>query len=268
MNRLVEQTLKKPINKSCKSLLVAVGIMSLNLLASVQAQGIASRGPASMEEEVLTVPMSKSFFSNETIFAEDDSGVMASIKYDVKEWEKREEFAEIWDLKGIEFYEPVSEDDKKAYLGKKMLRYLDRRLSGEMKKAENGSTLHTIKTVEKNLRPDATVAIAKNFSVKFKARVLQGKVIVDFRNPWIEANTVISVNGKAKLITKKEFKELSIVTGAEYSVTESEMLAYVDHQFTKNIKGRISSTQENGVNIFGGDTDARVEVSATFPFNM
>ena len=120
MNRSVNQTLKK-ITKTSHSFLIAVSVISLNLLASSSAQaegfnlGGASRSIASMDEEILTVPLTKSFITNEKIFAEDDSGVMASIKSDVKSWEKREEFAEIWDLRGIQFYEPVSTADKKAY---------------------------------------------------------------------------------------------------------------------------------------------------------
>lgn len=227
-----------------------------------------SRKIASVEEEVLTVPVTKSTFSKEVIFQEDDSGVMKGMKEDLYEWEKRREFAELWDLEGIQFYEAPTANDQKKYLGKKVLRYLDRRLNGEMKKAQEGSTLHSIRTVEKSLRPDATVAMTKNFSVKFKFRALQGKLITDFRNPWVESNLTLGANGKVKFITKKHFKELGLTGGTELSVTESTLLAYIDQEFTQNIKGRVSTYQENGMNIFGNDADTRVEIVASFPFNM
>lgn len=227
-----------------------------------------SRKIASVEEEVLTVPVTKSTFSKEVIFQEDDSGVMKEMKEFSYEWEKRREFAELWDLEGIEFYEAPTQDDQKKYFSKKVLRYLDRRLNGEMKKAQEGSALHSFKTVEKSLRPDATVAMSKNFSVKFKFRALQGKLITDFRNPWVESNITLGANGKMKFITKKHFKELGLTGGTEFSITESALLAYLDQDFTQNIKGRVSTYQEHGVNIFGNDSDARVEVIASFPFNL
>lgn len=227
-----------------------------------------SRKIASVEEEVLTVPVTKSTFSKEVIFQEDDSGVMKGMKDDLNEWEKKREFAELWDLEGIQFYEAPSANDQKKYLGKKVLRYLDRRLNGEMKKAQEGSALHSIKTVEKSLRPDATVAMTKNFSMKFKFRALQGKLITDFRNPWIESNITVGANGKIKFITKKNFKDIGLTSGTELSITESTLLAYIDQEFTQNIKGRVSTYQEHGMNIFGNDADTRVEVIASFPFNL
>lgn len=265
-------TTLKVFQKSTFNLKVACVVCLSFLFQGVRAQDrvnkVSSRMPASVEEEVLTVPLSKTMFSNEVIFAEDDSGVMKSIKEAVTDWEKKEEFAKNWNLEGNEFYDTPDQSDKRKYLGSKMLRYLDRRLSGEMKKAEQGSTLHTIGRVEQNLRPNANVQISKDFAIKVKARAIQGKLIFDFKNPWLECNTTVSLNGKTKLITKKEFKELAITSGAEYSVTESEMMAYIDHQFSDNLKGRISSTQEEGANIFGAGADAKIEMTATFPFNF
>lgn len=247
---------------------VCLSFLSNGAKSQERLNQMNSRMPASVEEEVLTVPLTKSMFSNEVMFAEDDSGVMKSIKEEVSSWEEKEEFAKIWGLEGVEVYDTPEQSDKRAYLSKKMFRYLDRRLNGEMKKAEQGSALYTIGRVEQNLRPNANVQFSKDFAVKVKARVLQGKIVFDFRNPWLECNTTVSLNGKAKLITKKEFKELEITTGAEYSVTESEMMAYVDHHFTDNVKARLSSTQEGGTNIFGNSSDAKIEMTATFPFNF
>ncbi len=71
----------------------------------------------------------------------------------------------------------------------------------------------------------------------------------------------MSANGKAKLITKKEFKELGLASGAEYSLNDDQFLTYIDQQLTDNIKARVSNTS-------GNDADSRIEMTASFPFNL
>jgi hypothetical protein len=221
------------------------------------------RKPAAVDEEVLTVPLinNDSFFTNDNMFAEDDAGVMRDMKASLDSWGSTEEYARTWNLQETGLYNTPTTSQKAKYISKKMLRYADKRLSGEMKKADEGSTLHSMSRVEKNLRPNAAVNLSKNFGFKFKARVLQGKVIVDVKNPWVECNATVGVNGKAKLITRKEFKEVGMASGAEFSINDSTFLTYIDQQVTDNVKARLSNTS-------GVDADSRLEMMASFPFNL
>ncbi|MEA9355188.1 hypothetical protein SHI21_03205 [Bacteriovorax sp. PP10] len=221
------------------------------------------RKPAAVDEEVLTVPLSsdESFFTNDNMFAEDDAGVMKDMKASLHGWETTEEYARVWNLQDTGLYNTPTTSQKAKYISKKMLRYADKRFSGEMRRADEGSTLHSMSKVEKNLRPNAAVNVSKNFGFKFKARVLQGKAIVDVKNPWVECNATVGVNGKAKLITRKEFKEVGMASGAEFSVNDSTFLTYIDQQVTDNVKARISNTS-------GVDADSRLEMMASFPFNL
>lgn len=258
--------------KLLTSLKIKLCLMTIVFLSftsvSAQAQNSNKRAPASLEEEVLTVPVTKqSFYSNENLFAEDDSGVMKDLKYSMKYWEDRAEYAHVWGLESTGAYETPSTTEKGQYVAKKMLRYLDKRLSGEMKKAEAGSTLHSVALVERQLRPNTAVQLSQDFQLKMKARVLQGKVIAELRNPWVTCETTLGINGKAKVLTKKEFKEIGLTGGAEYSVNESQIVAFIDQQLSDNIKARISSTKENSMNAFDNGADARIEMTASFPFN-
>lgn len=234
---------------------------SLSQAAENYVSANVSRKPAAVEEEVLTIPLTNETFSNEFIFAEDDAGVMKDMKESLSAWEKTEEFARIWDLQDTGVYSTPTTSQKGKYISKKMLRYADKRLSGEMKKADEGSTLHRVSRVEKQLRPNASVNLSKNFGLKFKARVLQGKATVEFKNPWVECNATVGANGKARVVSRKEFKSLGLASGAEYSVNDSQFLTYVDQQITDNVKARVS-------NISGNDADSRVEMTASFPFNL
>lgn len=226
------------------------------------------RKPAAIDEEVLTVPLSADSFSNENIFAEDDAGIMRGMKESINSWEKTEEYAQVWDLKSTGLYNTPSTSEKGQFISKKLLRYADKRLSGEMKKADEGSALHKMSRVEKQLRPSAAISVSKNFGLKFKARVLQGKAIVEVKNPWVDCNATVGANGKTKVLAKKEFKQLGLSSGAEYAINEEQFVAFVDQQVTNNVKARLSSTQSNGTNVFRNDADARVEMTASFPFNL
>lgn len=259
------------MNKSRKCLnfrqLYMFIFLTISAPMMLQAQEL-NRAPAAIEEEVLTVPFEKDVPTMEFLFAEDDAGIMKEMKSTLKSWEQTEEFARVWDLESTNLYKTPDNSDKAKYLSKKMFRYADKRLSGEMKNAESGSTLHKMSKVEKNLRPNASVPVNKYIALKFKARVLQGKAIVEVRNPWIETNATVSANGKARLSAKKDFKEIGFTSGAEYSLTDSEFMAYVDQAISSNIKARVSSTAKDNETIFSDDADARAEITASFPFNL
>jgi hypothetical protein len=236
--------------------------LSYNLSAK---QNLVERRPAAIEEEVLTVPLEE---SETSYFVEDDAGIMKGMKDSLESWEKIEEYADVWDLQSTGLYTTPTTSQKRKYIGNRMLKYADKRFSGEMKKADEGSALHKISRVEKQLRPNASVAVSKFVSLKFKARVLQGKATVEVRNPWVECSATVGANGKAKLVTRKDFAQLGFATGVDYTVNSSEWIAYADQQVTQNIKARVSSTQESGEGFMSNDADARVEMTASFPFNL
>lgn len=249
------------------SVFTILTILSFNISAQDLKKTITRAPAAAIEEEVLTIPLEKNY-SNEPFFAEDDAGIMKGAKETVTAWEEKEEYARHWNLESTGLYETPDTAHKRKYVGQKMLRYADKRLSGEMKKAEEGSALHTMSKVEKQLRPNASVPVSRFISLKFKARVLQGKAIVEVKNPWVELNATVSASGKAKVMTKKDFKQLGMTSGAEYSLNDSQWVAYVDQEVTKNIKARVSSTQDSKTMMFSNDADARVEMTASFPFNL
>jgi predicted transcriptional regulator len=223
-----------------------------------------SRTPASaFDEEVLTVPVEIKSIS-QTLFAEDDAGVMKGVRDNLASWQETEDYAQKWDLKSTHLYNTPSIKEKKSYIAKNLLRYADKRFAGEMRNAEDGSTLKKVSEVEKNLRPNISVPVTRYVTVKFKARVLQGKAMMEVRNPWLDLNATVGFNGKARVVSKKDFNQTGTSTGVEYSVNDSVWVAFVDQEITKNIKAHISSTTLPSSN----DADKKVELTATFPFNL
>jgi hypothetical protein len=186
---------------------------------------------------------------------------MREIKSSLITWDNTDEYAKKWDIKSTGLYYTPNTAQKRLYIASKALPYADKRLAGEMKNAEEGSTLRNIGNIEKSLRPNATVNVSKNFGFKFKARILQGKGTIEVKNPWIDCNADITATGSAKVITRKEFKQLGLASGFEYSVNDSQMFGYVDQRITGNVNARISNSR-------GPSSESRLELTASFPFNL
>ena len=222
-----------------------------------------SRSPASaFDEEVLTIPVETKQIS-QTLFAEDDAGVMKGMRDSLTSWQETEDYAQKWDLHSTHLYNTPTVKEKRVYITKNLLRYADKRFAGELRDAEEGSTLQKVSKVEKNLHPNLSVPVSKSVSIKFKARVLQGKAMMEVRNPWLDLNATVGLNGKARVVTKKDIAQTGTSTGIEYSVNDSVWVAFVDQEITKNIKGRLSSTSTPN-----NDADKRLELMACFPFNL
>lgn len=223
-----------------------------------------SRSPASaFEEEVLTAPIEKKPMV-ESLFAEDDAGVMREMRDSLNSWQNTEDYNQRWNLESTHLHKTPTTKEKTLFISKNLLRYADKRLAGEVKNAEEGSTLHKVGRVEKSLRPNAAVPVTKYVSLKFKARVLQGKAIMEVKNPWVELNATVKADGKAKILTKKDFNQLGTSAGVEYSVKETQWVAFIDQTVTSNIKARLSSTTLPN----GNDADKKIEMMASFPFNL
>jgi hypothetical protein len=91
---------------------------------------------------------------------------------------------------------------------------------------------------------------------------------MEVKNPIIDFSTNLSANGKVRVITAKEFKELGFKTGAEFKINEGDSIIYAYQELTKNIKARISSNQTNRQKLFANDADKKLEMIASFPFNL
>jgi hypothetical protein len=225
------------------------------------------RMPASApEEEVMEMPtFDKSIVA--VIFADDDAGVMAGMRNSLASWEEKEEYSKKWNLESSGLYATPTTEEKKNMIMNKLLKYADKRLTGEVKNAEAGSALYSVGKVEKSLRPNAVVSMGNNISLKFKARVLQGKAIMEVRNPWIESSASVSAKGELKVITQKQFKDLGFTSGVEYFANDAHWIAYADQVITENIKARVSSTQKDQ-SILNNDAEKKIEMTASFPVNF
>ena len=260
----------------CKKLTI-VSCASLFAVISVSAQGIESdgdmlhglnpyhkpmfRAPGSFipTDEVIRAPKKDKIWLQQ-ILVEDDAGVLDSIRNDFATWESTEEYARLWNIESVKTYQTPDRGQKKAHLSKRLLKYADKRLSGEIKKADEGSTLHRVGQLEKALKPNVEAQISKRIRIKVKARVLQAKAIVRVDNPWVESNTEINAKGDVQMNFKKDFDKVGVDTNLQYQVNEGSYVAWVDKKLIENWVGRVSSSQSDKEAIFTSNADKTVQL--------
>lgn len=202
----------------------------------------------------------------ENILVEDTSGVMKGMRETYESWSREEEYVTNWDVESTGLYDIKDQEDRKAHFNRYIIKYLDKRLSGEIKQAEEGSALRTVGNVQKALKPQTSVAVSKLIKFKFKARVLQGKALMYVENPWIANSTTIKADGSINVNMHKDIKELGIKTNIDYSVNDGEYVARVDRPLTKEITARITSSQSVKEVAFSDLDNQTFEVMYSYPF--
>ncbi len=242
---------------------------SLNAILDIEKSHKIGRAPANFipDTEIEPVPIENRIWL-QNLLVEDNHGVLAGIRANLQSWEQTEEYAKNWNLESTGLYKTPSTATKKAFLNKWLLKYFDKRLAGEIKNSEEGSTLHTVGQVHQTLRPNTEVGISKKIKVKFKARLLQGRAIARVENPWVDADATIKMTGEVNVNMRKELKEIGVSAGINYNANEGRYLAHVDKKLTDKITARISSNQEDDKVMFDTDesVDKRLEFFFTTPF--
>ncbi|GAB4014308.1 MAG: hypothetical protein Fur0010_12260 [Bdellovibrio sp.] len=216
-------------------------------------------------DEVWGSPVeSKNFVQK--IFVETNEGNLSRVREQFNEWEKTEEYARLWNLDSTGLYVVPDTTQKKAYFNRQLLKYADKRISGEVKNAEEGSTMHAIGQAQQALRPNAEAALSPSVKLKFKAKVLEGKAYLIVDNPFVDAQAQINAKGEASMNVKRSFASLGVNTEIDYQVTTETWVAKVDKSITSNLTARVSSSQSQQNMAFSSDSNRTVELVFGMPF--
>lgn len=244
---------------------------SLLITVSAQAQDYVlkreGRAPASMvpSDDFRPEPAAHKLWVR-NILAEDSGGVLNRVKADLENWKKIEDYREKWNVESTGLYKTPDYEDKKEYLSRHFLKYLDKRISGEIKGADQGTALHRVNQVQKALKPSTAVKVSKLIKLKFKAKVLQreARLIVD--NPWIDYSTEMDMEGQVTMKMGKTFKELGVDCKVDYDVDEGHYVAHVDKKITETISGRVSSYQSDKDVAFSEESNRIFQLMYNLPF--
>jgi hypothetical protein len=225
------------------------------------------RGPATYtpNDDIVLVPQAVDTWTNNVI-VEDDAGIMVSVRDQLKAWDTRQQYAQEWDLEDTGLYDVPNPDEQERYLNRNILRYLDKRLSGEVKRADSGSTMHTVGKVHNALRPKAEAGISQNIKLKFRAKVLQGRGYVYVENPYVDANAMVSATGHVELKVERSFKQVGVHSRVQYNVDQDQWIAQVDKTLSPEITARISSEQDSGSMMFSEKANQTVQLIYSHAF--
>ena len=184
---------------------------------------------------------------------------MAGMRNTLESWDREAEYARMWNLESTGLYVIRDQGDRKAFFNKNLLKYADKRLSGEIKEAEEGSTLARVGKAQKALTPKAEVGVSESVKVKFKAKVLQAKAFMIVKNDYVNNSTEVDITGNVKVNVNRDIASLGVNTGVDYQVTDGQWVARVDKQLSENWRTRLSSSQLDDEMAFSKSSDTRVE---------
>jgi len=210
----------------------------------------SERRPANFthDDSLELVPVGQTIWL-ENILVEDNDGVLSSIRHRVQLWQDQENYVRNWDLETTGMYNLPSEREKQSFIGTNLLRYFDRRLSGEIKNSEQGSTMNSVGKTYQAMKPKAEAQITQNVKLKFRARMLQGQGTLNVENPWVEARGLVTVGGRVEFTMAKNLKPLGVTARVNYYANRSEYEAIMDKQIYGNFSARYSSIQDKNTGV-------------------
>ena len=220
----------------------------------------SGRAPANFvpDDHIQSKPMEQEIWL-ENVFVEDKAGVLVSIKKDFEKWRETEEYRKLWDIKSTGLYETPDSQQKNNYFFKRILKYADKRLSGEIKQAEEGSTLHRVGQIEKAVKPETEAKITDNIKLSLKARVLQGRAIVLVKNPYVDCHANVDMDGSVDVHVKKDLEDLGVSAELTYRVDEKSYEARFDRKLTDKVRASLTRKQYDGNDPYRQSDDNRLK---------
>ncbi len=210
------------------------------------------------DDDLSPVPAVHNLWLN-NVFVPDDAGVMYSIRDTYRSWLDTEEYVDNWSLESTRIYHVPTPEQKKSYTSKIFLKYADKRLSGEVKRSKEGSTLYAIGQAQKALRPQAEVRMAPQVKIKFRGRFLEGKGMVHIYNPIADYQTTINYRGQTQMTLSKEIRPTGIFASINYELWNDTWVAAFDRRLTEKWSTRLSSSQNDEIMAFTKQADTRIE---------
>ncbi len=210
------------------------------------------------DDDVVVIPIETTVLLIDNVMKPDDSGILERVQRNMEEWDKREQFLVDWHLQSTEISEiPDLDresidtsaipdiDEKRKYIAKMMVKYADKRISGEIKKAPDGSSLAKVRSVQKVVRPNMKIRFNKNFRIRLKIRILQGKNYIILENPYVKVKTLVRFNGNVYSEITKEFKDISLNSSIKFNAVNGSYKMSLNKRMTKNVNAIISSEQDD-----------------------
>ncbi len=203
---------------------------------------VSTRGPANLipTDYIEPIPMQERGLV-QTFLVEDNSGVLESLRSEIRHWQEVDEYAHYWNLESTGLYQTPDDERRKNHVERQFWRYLDRRVSEEINSAEEGSALHTIGRVEDAVRPESSeVNFSEDYRLRFRVRPLRGQAIVELENPYLDHELVLSASGRADMRLSKDIDAINANASFNYHIDRGYAVSHFSKGLAENVTGRIS----------------------------
>ena len=185
---------------------------------------------------------------------------MESWKSTYSSWVSLEEYMDNWNLASTNIYTLPTQEEKMSYTTKILLKYVDKRLSGEVRRSKEGSTLYAIGKAQKALKPQSEVSFAPNFKIKFKARIIQRRAIMLVKNPVMDYQATVNHRGEILMTLTRDISPLGVFASVNYETWEDRWVVALDRKLSDKFSTRLSSTQNDKTMAFRPEADTKIEL--------
>lgn len=227
---------------------------------------VTIRKPSSFvsTDEVIVVPRAQDSWYEGTM-VDDDSGVMNSMRVDFRREQEQDNYARQWGLKSTGMYNGTTREAKQARVFRDMLSYTDKRLSGEIRRAEKGSNLHRVGQVQSALQPNTTVGLFEGYSIKFQMRAIQGKGTIRLKNPYVDTYLDVTLGGRREFVTEKKWG-FGLRTAINARIDQNYYFTTIEQRLTETITASLVSQQSMNNAAFSPQSDRRIQLNYFRPF--
>ncbi|OFZ24323.1 MAG: hypothetical protein A2381_04825 [Bdellovibrionales bacterium RIFOXYB1_FULL_37_110] len=231
-------------------------------LVAIANEDLVNRAPANFipDDDIEITPFEQTLWI-ENAMQEDDAGVLRSMKNEVMKWQEKREYAHNWNLESTGLYFYPEQAEQTRFIEKNMLKYFDKRLSGEVKKAEEGSTLAKVGKAHQALKPSAEVGVFSKVKIKFKAQILLRQARVHLENPWVQYYFFANSDGDLRMHMKKDFSSFETYANLDYDIDDKYWEASVSKKLYNNIYGTILSHQTPKQMMFSHESDKIIKIN-------
>ena len=242
-----------------RKFIFTLGVVIITSISSVYADGLKVSNDRQLanfipsEEVHPYLGQTKGMYHYLTI--EDNKGILKDTKNQIQDWDRNEEFVRNWSLDGFGNYKITNFEEKKKYLDKRIIKYFDKRLSGEIKRAEEGTTLHRVGQLQKALKPSAVIKVSDHFKFKFKGRILEGEAKIMLDSTFFKYQTEVNRKGEVNMKLYRSFDEIGLHSEANYNPNDKVWVTSISKKLPHNITAQLSSSQNDKTMAFSSNSN-------------
>ena len=139
---------------------------------------------------------------------------------------------------------------RRHYLGRQVLKYMDRRLGKLLKRAQTDPSLKGLNSMRRSVRPGVQANLLAGMALKMKLRPLRGRMAVQLKNPLMKVQWTTFFNGKSTVELNRSINSLGMEAHFHYFVHQNQWVAGIERPLTEHLSARATTNGEKEQRVF------------------